>query len=183
VLRARHAQVTTLVLPPFNSTDASLEFVSVELAGGAPPGLLKGTRTAPFADGVAIFTDLFISAAGDYRLRFAAGNASANASVAVLSRPFNVTNGPPARMLLDWAPQAAWFEAGLPFAVLPSLTVVDAAGNTVLDQSVTVQVTAHAPRPALLTSPRRAPRPELTCVRGAARCRWWLAPRRSLPRG
>ena len=44
-------------------------------------------------------------------------------------------------MQLDWTPEADWFEAGLPIAVQPILTVLDQFGNLVLDQEVVVSVT------------------------------------------
>ena len=58
----------------------------------------------------------------------------------MLSEEFNITNGAPFVLQLDWTPEAAWFEAGLPMAVQPILTVLDQFGNLVLDQEVVVSV-------------------------------------------
>ena len=89
-------------------------------AFAAPP-----LATAAFVGGWANFSGLAVAAAGSYRLLVAAPGVAA-----VLSPPFVVTPGPPARWALVAAPAGA--TGGRPFLRQPALALHDAWGNAVV---------------------------------------------------
>lgn len=111
-----------------------LAFTASALSGPAGVNLtaaLGGTLTVAVVDGVAAFTDLRISAAGGYVLRFTSSNASATGVTMtpahVDSAPFTVGVGRTSRLVLTTQPSGG--SGGAPFSAQPVLELRDEGGN------------------------------------------------------
>ncbi|MES2177016.1 MAG: hypothetical protein V4550_04050 [Gemmatimonadota bacterium] len=102
---------------------------------GAAPGSLQGTQSVQVANGVARFTDLSITAEGQYQLVF-----SAPGTPSVTSNAFAIgTSGPAVRVSV----QPAGATSGAPFATQPVVEVVDGAGQVVTSDNSTVVTAAY----------------------------------------
>jgi len=107
--------------------------VVLTTAGGAT---LSGTTSHVSSGGVAVFNDLSVDKAGTYTLT--ASSTGLNGAVSI---SFTITHGPAAQLFFTTSPSSS--TGGVAFGTQPIVTVADAAGNTVTNDSslVTLSVT------------------------------------------
>ncbi len=114
-------------------TDNSL--VKVSILSGPANGRLIGVGAAYARAGVATFSGLSIQAAGNYTLRVTDG-----AYAAAVTPSFSVSAGPAARLAFASVPASV--QSG--YAFLTSVSVLDAYGNVVTDESGTASLSLFA---------------------------------------
>jgi hypothetical protein len=106
--------------------------VAIGAGSGSVGATLSGTTTKPTVAGVATFSDLRINKSGaNYVL-----TASTSVLPVITSTTFNVTAGPPAKLVLTVQPSATIAGAAISPAV--QVAVQDALGNTVASSNLNV---------------------------------------------
>jgi hypothetical protein len=118
--------------------------VAIGAGSGSPGATLSGTATKPTVAGVATFSDLGINKSGaDYVL-----TASTSGLPVITSTTFNITAGPPAKLIVAVQPGATIAGAAISPAV--QVAIQDALGNTVAsaNPSVTIAITPGTGNPS-----------------------------------
>jgi Pro-kumamolisin, activation domain len=117
-----------------NTVTGSSASVTLTLTGGAGNGVLSGTTTINAASGVAAFSGLSVDKASTAYLL----HATVTGLTPVASNNFNITPGNATKLVFTTQPPAS-SQSGSPFGV--TITVEDAAGNTVTGSSTSIALT------------------------------------------
>ncbi|MEO8337131.1 MAG: Ig-like domain-containing protein [bacterium] len=112
----------------------SLDTVSVTVTVASGPGVLSGTTTVPPVNGIVTFTDLRLSAAGTYTLKFDAAGVTSVTSIAVV-----VANAPAISMTITAQPAGA--ASGNLLATQPTLQLLNANNALAVGSTNPVTVT------------------------------------------
>jgi len=132
--------VTVLIQDSYsNLVTSATNAVTIALGANPGSGILSGTLTVNAVNGVATFADLSIDKIGSgYTLV-----ASATGLTAVTSNPFDITLGPPAKLLFLTQPSNA--VAGQSITPAVQVQILDTGGNqdTVATSTVTLAIGAN----------------------------------------
>ncbi len=105
--------------------------VTLRAEGGSPKvDTLQGTSSVSVIDGIATFTDLKITEAGQYRLKASSPSLDLKE---VESASFKITSASPNKLVFTQHPSGG--EAGKPWAQQPKVALEDVFGNRVKPQS------------------------------------------------
>ncbi len=105
--------------------------VTLRVEGGSPKvDTLQGTSSVSVIDGIATFTDLKITEAGQYRLKASSPSLDLKEVESVL---FDITSASPNKLVFTQHPSGG--EAGKPWAQQPKVALEDVFGNRVKPQS------------------------------------------------
>ena len=118
-----------------NSTVTSYNAsVSIAIANNPSAGTLSGTLTINAVNGVATFNGLSIDEIGaGYSLI-----ASSEGLTTITSNPFNLSLGPPAKLIFTAQPEGSSY--GTPLSTQPAVTILYANGTVVTNSSASVSI-------------------------------------------